>query len=158
MSTNDVPGYNPANKDVLALGAWAEHRDGSLIFVEAVEAGHVVYCMFDMAPTPPVEYRDSMMEAGFESQFSWDPTKKGSEQWTWHDKTPFPWERIMGSFPAGQKDVSADATITAARRVAESLNLRAGAIMERQNIAPTLQRAATKIMEGFKEAIEALAK
>lgn len=50
MSTNDVPGANPKNADVLAMGCWAEHEDGSLIFVESVEGGTVVYSIFDIAP------------------------------------------------------------------------------------------------------------
>lgn len=31
MSTNDVPGAKTENRDVLAMGCWAEHEDGSLI-------------------------------------------------------------------------------------------------------------------------------
>jgi len=72
MSTNDVPGAKPENHDVLAMGAWAEHDDGSLIFVEAVEAGTVVYSIFDVQD-PPVEYRDAMPETGFKERFSWRP-------------------------------------------------------------------------------------
>lgn len=29
MATDDVPGANPANADVLCAGCWAEHDDGS---------------------------------------------------------------------------------------------------------------------------------
>lgn len=39
MSTNDVPGANPVNKDILAAGCWAEHADGSLLFVKGNEGG-----------------------------------------------------------------------------------------------------------------------
>lgn len=35
MSTQDVPGANRANRDQLASGCWAEHEDGSLLFVKA---------------------------------------------------------------------------------------------------------------------------
>ena len=156
MSTNDVPGANPANKDVLAMGAWAEHEDGSLIVVEAVEAGSVVYSIFDVAQSPPVEYRDAMTEKTFKDQFTWKPNGKSTEKWTWHDKTPFPWDRVMRDFPAGTRQVSADEGLSAAQRVAESLALRAGAVMERHGVTPTLQKAATKIMEGVSEAIGAL--
>ena len=123
MSTNDVPGAKPENRDKLAMGCWAEHEDGSLIFVESVEGGSVVYSIFDLAKDPPVEYRDAMPEKGFKRQFSW----KGDDdiKWTWHDKTPFPWDRCMKDFPSGTKEPSALATISAAERIKNSLNLRA---------------------------------
>lgn len=154
MATDDVPGANPANADRLAMGCWAEHADGSLIFVESVEGGSVVYSIFDVAHDPPVEYRDAMPEVGFKKAFSW---KAGStEHWTWHDKTPFDWMRVMRDFPAGQRHASAAGHMTAAQRVAASLNLRAESVRDRQVEKPTLQRAASKIMEGIKEAIESL--
>src|SRR5262245_2443793 len=120
MSTNDVPGANPANNDELAMGCWAEHDDGSLIFVESTEANRVIYSIFDLAKEPPIEYRDAMPESSFKKTFSW---KTGAfEKWTWHDKTPFPWDRIIeNGFADGEKPVSADHTLTAAERVAESL-------------------------------------
>lgn len=157
MSTNDVPGANPKNADILAMGGWAEHDDGSLIFVESVEAGSVIYSIFDVVD-PPVEYRDAMPEKGFKDRFSWTSAKDKKDKWTWHDKTPFPWDRVMGNFPSGAKHVNADYEISAAQRVAESLNLRAGDIRERQWENPTMQRAANKIMEGIKDAIETLTK
>lgn len=161
MSTNDVPGANPKNQDVLAMGCWAEHEDGSLIVVEAVEAGSVVYSIFDVAKSPPVEYRGAMPEQGFKDQFTWKAKGKGSkgktnEQWTWHDKTPFPWDRVMRDFPEGTRSVSATDEMAAAQRVAQSLQLRAGEVQERHGITPTMQRAATKIMEGIAEAIGTL--
>lgn len=161
MSTNDVPGAKPENRDVLMMGAWAEHADGSLALVQSVEAGRVVYSLFDVDVVPPVEYRDAMSEAGFKKTFSWDPTKPESAtniEWTWHDKTPFPWERVMDQFPAGQKHVSAVAQMTAAQRVAESLHLRAEQVDVRQaqQQRPTLQRAAGTILSGIREAISAL--
>ena len=58
MSTNDVPGADPRNSDELATGCWAEHEDGSLIFVESTEVNRVIYSVFDMSRTPPLEYRD----------------------------------------------------------------------------------------------------
>lgn len=181
MSTNDVPGANPVNKDVLALGAWAEHEDGSLIFVESVEGGRAIYSIFDVEQDPPVEYRDAMQEDAFKQQFSWrapskvkpdDKTakkytgKKADDdddgggvpnlRWTWHDKTPMPWERVMKNFPSGQRPTSAGDVLSAAERIARSLNLRAQAVRERHEEKPTIQRAATTIMQGLKEAIEAL--
>ena len=136
MSTNDVPGACPEHRDKLAMGCWAEHEDGSLLFVESTEGGRVIYSIFDMSgksktpPTPIVEFRDAMPQKGFEQLFSYTPNKKkgkkpvGDVIWTWHDKTPFPWERIIEE---GSKDgvryASADDQISAAQRVAQARNL-----------------------------------
>lgn len=125
MSTNDVPGNNPSNNDQLAMGCWAEHDDGSMIFVESTEAGRVIYSIFDMAKAPPIEYRDAMPEATFKKNFSWDPKNKKSEKWTWHDKTPFPWDRIIKAGATdGGRPAAAEHILNAAERVAESLKLR----------------------------------
>lgn len=125
MSTNDVPGANPANNDVLALGCWAEHEDGSLVFVMSVEGGRVVYSIFDMSVEPVVEYRDSMLQGAFERQFSYDDRQSDQIKWTWHDKTPFPWERVIKKgATSGVKYASADDQLSAAERVAASRNLR----------------------------------
>jgi len=149
MSTNDVPGHGAAKQDVLALGVWAEHEDGSLIFVKGVEAGTVVASMFDVAPDPPVEYRLAMDETGFKERFSW---KGGDdEKWSWHNRIPFVWARVMRDFPSGVRSVSASDQISAARRVAESLDLRAGAVQERAHLNPTIAAGANKMMEGFLE-------
>lgn len=126
MSTNDVPGANPAHKDQLATGCWAEHDDGSLLFVKGTEGGQIVYELYDVAQTPPVYYQDAMREDAFKKSFSAPPVGASKEDWTWHDKTPFPWARVMKTFdkpvptPADVHD-----TLSAAARVAESLRLRA---------------------------------
>jgi hypothetical protein len=134
MSTYDVPGASPSNNDVLAMGCWSEHNDGSLIFVESTEGSRVIYSMFDLSKDPPIEYRDAMPEASFKKTFSWDPkAKKGvkvqNEKWVWHDKTPFPWDRII---KAGTQDggrfAAAEHLMTAAERVAESLRLSGAAV------------------------------
>lgn len=128
MSTNDVPGANQHNNDELAMGCWAEHDDGSLIFVESTEAFRVIYSIFDVAKVPPIEYRDAMPEAQFKRTFSWKPGTK-SERWTWHDKTPFPWDRVIKAGASdGGRLASAEAILTAAERVAESLKLRGAAV------------------------------
>lgn len=158
MSTHDVPGANPANQDVLALGCWAEHDDGSLIFVESVEGDQVVYSIFDVAQDPPIEYRDAMAEGAFKTAFSWKPEHRRQPQdlvWTWHDKTPFPWDRVMDDFRAGQRPSSAVATMTAAQRVAESLELRAGQVVERHHARPTAQRDARDIWTRISDALGA---
>lgn len=126
MSTNDVPGANPAHQDQLATGCWAEHKDGSLLFVKGTEGGQVVYELYDVMQSPPVYYQDAMLEAAFKKAFSHPPTGTSTEQWTWHDKTPFPWARVMKTFDK-PRPVDADVhdTLSAAARVAQSLRLRA---------------------------------
>lgn len=122
MSTDQVPGNKPETRDELALGCWAEHEDGSMIFVESVEDGRVVYSMFDLTETEIVEYRDSMSELGFKKSFSW-PTDTG-DKWTWHDKTPFPWDVVIDlGAKDGRKFPHADALESAAERVARSRRL-----------------------------------
>jgi hypothetical protein len=155
MSTNAVPGAVAANADDLAMGAWAEHADGSLIFVEGVEAGSVIYCIFDLAVDPPVEYRDSMPQSGFETQFSWPNDL--SVEWTWHDKTPFPWERVMGDFRAGVGHSSASGQLSAAARVADSLSLRAGRVLDREYRDPSSTVTGVTIGRRLMNALEALA-
>jgi hypothetical protein len=125
MSTNDVPGANAKNGDILAAGCWAEHEDESLIFVEGNEQGRVIFCVFDVEKTPIIQYRHAMPETAFKKQFSWNAKDKDSIQWTWHDKTPFPWDRIIKEgLEDGPGYASAEDQLTAAERVAESLRMR----------------------------------
>lgn len=125
MSTNDVPGANPANGDKLAMGCWAEHKDGSLIFVEGAEDNRVVYSVFDMAKDPIMEYRDAMVKDQFNLMFTKDA-------WTWHDKTPFPWNKVIkkGAMD-GPRHASAADTLNAAEKLAERLKLRGAKVTER---------------------------
>jgi hypothetical protein len=119
MSTNDVPGAKPGNRDELAMGCWAEHQDGSLLFVESTESGRTIYSLFDLSKDPIVEWRDAMMEGAFKHTFSWKTGDK--DRWTWHDKTAFPWDRIIKiGAKDGLRHVSADAIETAAERVRKS--------------------------------------
>ncbi len=121
MSTNDVPGANPANNDVLAMGCWAEHKDGSLIFVTSTEGDRVIYSVFDMGTDPITEYRDAMPTKDFQEKFSW---KGAGDQWTWHDKTPFPWNKVIKEGAKdGLRHASAEDAMTAAVRVALSREL-----------------------------------
>jgi hypothetical protein len=143
MSTNDVPGANPANRDELGVGCWAEHDDGSLIFVESTEGNRVIYSMFDMSKDPPIEYRDAMPETSFKKTFSYD-ARASNEKWVWHDKTPFPWDRIIkNGFSDGGRMPSADHIMSAAERVAESLRLR-GANMRPQDLRHRADQVAPK--------------
>jgi hypothetical protein len=161
MSTNDVPGHKPANKDQLATGCWAEHADGSLIFVESTEGGRVVYSIFDMDKVPIVEYRDAMAEGGFKTAFSWDPKKAGKqERWTWHDKTPFPWDRII---KAGGKDgtkyASAEDHLNAAERVRRSREIHRGQPVDTEAArtrVDTLGKKAKSILKRLQDAINQL--
>lgn len=124
MSTNDVPGAVAANRDELAMGCWAEAADGSMIVVHSTEGGNVVFSVFDLSKkADPVEYRSALAETAFKDTFTWKGGKGGSkDKWTWHDKTPFPWDRVMkAGLPDGQRPISADHILTAAQRVAESL-------------------------------------
>ena len=123
MSTNDVPGARAANNDELAMGCWAEHEDGSLIFVASNEASTVVYHIFDVSRDPVIDYRDAMDETGFKEKFSFDPAGPNTEKWVWHDKTPFPWDRVMANFPDGSSVSSAAGLLSAAARVAQHLGL-----------------------------------
>lgn len=126
MSTQDVPGANPANADILAAGSWAEHADGSLIFVKGNEGGQTIYEIYDVAQDPPVYYQDAMLEAAFKKQFSFPPVGTSPDKWTWHDKTAFPWSRVMKNISKPvPMPVSADVQLSAAQRVANSLHLRA---------------------------------
>jgi hypothetical protein len=122
MSTDSVPGYDPANRDELKYGCWAEHEDGSLILVEGTEGGYVVYSVFDASEKPVMEFRDRMAEGAFKREFSW---KGGDdERWEWHDKSEFPWDRVIGSGArGGTKFADADDLMSAAQRVARHRKL-----------------------------------
>jgi hypothetical protein len=190
MATHDVPGKRAANADVLAMGCWAEHEDGSLIFVESTEGGRVVYSVFDLSVDPPIEYRDAMEENAFKRQFSYKravgkPKKRGpgrpkkkpvetgevsakdvvddlrSDKWLWHDKTPFPWDRVIGTGVAdGFRHASADGLLTAAQRVMQSRKL-SGKPVDLDAIndmlpSEKLVGAAREILDGFQRAINRL--
>lgn len=160
VSSFDVPGSNLANHDVLSTGCWAEHEDGSLIFVEGTEGGAVIYSMFDMSKQPIVEYRDKMPERQFKRAFSWRMDRQPSsggvplEKWTWHDKTVFPWDKIIQrGFSDGPRLASAVDMITATERVAQSLRLRGRVISKeyRTRAATATWRIADKIRRAVQE-------
>lgn len=131
MATKSVPGADPKNVDELDVGCWAEHDDGSLIFVQGFEGDSVVYQIYDLAQDPPVYYQDAMTEDDFKREFSFPPVGKSDIPWTWHDKTDFPWRRVMRRFDdptPSYADVRDQ--MTAAQRVAESLDLRGQQLSE----------------------------
>ncbi len=163
MSTNDVPGTKASNADELGTGCWAEHEDGSLIFVESTEGGRVIYSIFDLAYKPPLEYRDAMPEKTFKSTFSWqadDNKAKKIGKWTWHDKTAFPWDRIIKQgAKEGVRHVTADDQMSAAAKVAESLRLKAGRVVNEADVGNRAGRVvekAKRILGRLRDALEDL--
>ncbi len=157
MSTPDVPGHKKANNDELGMGCWAEHDDGSLILVESAEGGQVIFSMFDTSQHEVFEYRDRMNQGAFNKAFSWDSKDPSSDRWTWHDKTPFPWDRVMAERPAGARPASADQTMNTAERLAKARGLdpkefdydsalvKAGALG--QSIVEKVQRALSELIK-----------
>lgn len=163
MSTNDVPGARAANNDELGLGCWAEHEDGTLLFVESTEADRVIYSVFDTRKNPPMEFRDAMPEDGFKKHFSWDPNSKDDDQikWTWHDKTPFPWDRIIEEgIPEGVRHASAQHLLTAAEKVAEKRDLIGKSVDEddiKSRLSKTIVgRVGRAVVSGIQSAISEL--
>lgn len=130
MSTNDVPGANPANKDKLSRGSWAEHEDGSMIYVLDIdENGRVIANMYDFKdPEKPVFYPLAMSTKDFNETFSFNPkgAKKKKDiadiKWTWHDKTPFDWNKVMLIIQTPEPQAAnVSHTLSAAARIAQSL-------------------------------------
>lgn len=157
MSTQDVPGANPANKDQLAAGCWAEHEDGSLLYVKGTEDNQVVYELHDVAQEPAVYYNDAMREEEFKKFFSFPPIGTSDVEWKWHDKTPFPWKRVMKTFGKPRPQIAdVQEELKAAARVAKSLGLRARNITEAELGGRTEQvRDKTRtIWERFQEAFD----
>ena len=151
MSTNDVPGAKKSNNDKLAMGCWAEHDDGSMILVESNEGSRVIYSIFDLSKDPPQEYRDSMPEKGFKKKFSFDGK---NDKWTWHDKTPFDWDRVIGKgIPHGHKFAHVDHQLTAAERAAKSRNLSGEDVDEEayDHLRDKFRGPAKKILDGIQE-------
>lgn len=155
MSTQDVPGANPSNADVLAAGCWAEHEDGSLLYVKGTESDQVVYELYDRAHDPVVYYQDAMRKADFETQFSYPPVGASDVKWTWHDKTPFPWGRVMQVVqnPAPQH-ADVQTFLSAAGRVAEALKLRSKQYADAGQTEQVRSKGRT-LLERFNAALEA---
>lgn len=123
MATNDVPGANPVNKDELHAGCWAEHPDGSLIFVLSGENDRIVFQIYDLNQAHPMYYQSALRIADFKTKFSYPPIGQSAEKWTWHDKTAFPWDRVIKAIPDQPTPQYANAAdnLSAAARVAASL-------------------------------------
>lgn len=160
MGTYDVPNHKSAAADELMMGCWSEHTDGSLILVESTEGGRVVYSIFDMEKSPIVEYRDAMAEGGFKKAFSWDPKDPKSEKWLWHNRTPFPWDRIIKvGGKDGTKHASADDQLNAAERVRRSREIHRGEPVDTEAAkrkVDTLTGKAKSILKRLQDAISNL--
>jgi hypothetical protein len=162
MSTLDVPGANPANADELRAGCWAEAPDGSMLYVKGTENDQVIYELYDLATDPVVYYQDAMRREDFEKAFSRPPTGTASDDWTWRDKSPMPWSKVMKTFdrPRPQHADVVD-TLSAAARVAQSLRLRAQRLHP-ETVAPRAEteapRPARSILERIQRALDVLFK
>jgi len=161
MSTHDVPGANPRNADKLDMGCWAEADGGqSLLHVVGHEAGSVVFDIYDLQQDPALFYRDAMMEAEFKEFFSAPPTGKSDVSWTWHDKTTFPWDRVMKRLKA-TVPIHADVkdTLTVAQKIAQKLGLRAQKLAEGDVTSKMDQqrRAGHEVIEPIAQALERVA-
>lgn len=154
MATTDVPGANPANADVLHATCWCEHSDGSLLYVKGAENDQVVYELYDLAQAPPVFYQDAMRIDAFKKAFSYPPVGVSKEKWTWRDKTPFPWSRVMKTFDR-PIPVHSDVydTLSAAARVAESLRLRKQKL-EPEDLERGIEREVPKGGKGIVERLQ----
>jgi len=163
MSTNDVPGAKATNNDKLSMGCWAEHQDGSLIFVESTEGGRAIYSVFDISKDPPIEFRDTMPIQGFKDHFSWNPKSKDKDQikWTWHDKSPMPWDRIIKEgIPDGVRHACAQHLLNAAEQVAQRRKLIGSKVDEKdvQTRLPTtmIGRVGSALVSGIQATISEL--
>lgn len=158
MATPDVPGSNPANRDELKMGCWAEcteQGDESMIFVLSTENDSVYYTMYDLSASPIQCYNDAMAKGEFEQYFSYDQTKAkskgkaksaaGTIKWTWHDKTPFPIARVIkkGARP-GVAYASAHDQLSAAEMVRQDLNKRGKKVFQRDVDQDELERSADR--------------
>jgi hypothetical protein len=173
MSTDRVPGYK--DDDKLAMGCWAEHKDGSLILVESVEDTRVVFTVFELSMNPPVEYRSAMPIGDFGKKFSVDPSamggSKNKDTWTWHDKTPFDWDRVMDKgirdglrYPSAaaykevaERVVEAEAKHdSAAARVADDLGLKAETLRDASHMTTMVRDVVKGVAQGIMDALKGM--
>jgi hypothetical protein len=101
---------------------WGEHKDGSLIFIASVENHRVIFEIFDLSVGKVIEYRDAMSETDFKRKFSWSsPDKLKAGPWEWHNRTPFPWDKIIAAgFPSGTRLASAQDVLDHADNIRQS--------------------------------------
>jgi hypothetical protein len=146
MTTTDTPGSNPANHDKLEVGNWAEHEDGSLVFVLGFdENDSVIFNVYDLQDKAvPTYYTMALPLDEFHENFSFNPkvsTKKSKKtvtdkvKWLWHDKSPMPWKRVMRYIDRPTpRPVNVSDQLTAATRIADSLDQHFQKVLTREHI------------------------
>ena len=160
MSTPDVPGANPANRDELHVGCWAEHEDGSLIYVKGLEdAGQGRRVIYELFSPDGEHWTHFLEETKFKREFSWQPTGRSKIKWTWHDKSGFDWSRVYDYLGTPVPVKSAVATMSAASKVAKHLGLRAQEL-KREDIEHMVDRpspkAGLRVMDKLRRALSEL--
>jgi len=141
MSTNAVPGANPVNKEYLDRGAWAEDKDQtSLVHVIGKEAGSIVFQIYDLSEDPIIFYQDAMIESEFKNFFSVPPVGTSDVVWTWHDKTDFPFDRVMKRFSSkASHHADVKDQLSVAQRIAAKLHIKGKRLTEEDVSAQTEQ-------------------
>ena len=134
MSTQCAPGYKGSNSDsandVLFKGCWAEADAESLLFVEDIDEKDniVIFNIFDLSKDPILDYRDSMTIDDFKEEFSYGSKmnkKIKGNKWTWHDKTKFPWKKIIkAGGQDGMRIAEANQVLSLAAQLAAHKHLR----------------------------------
>lgn len=156
MGTTAVPGAAKRNMDKLSEGCWGEADDGSLILVVGHETGSVVFDLYDLDQQPPMFFRSSLIEKEFKEAFSVPPIGKSLDTWTWHDKTTFPWNRVMKRFSditPHYADVEDQLSI--AQRIAQRLGVK-GKKVAKEDITPNIEQKRSRglaVAEAIGEAI-----
>lgn len=166
MSTYDVPGANPVNADTIGPKQWAEHPDGSLLYIKGTEGGDVVYEVYDpRGGEYTVRYPHVMPVKEFMQQYSIPPHGISKEKWIWHDKptSAFPWYRVLGRSsqdPHERQVVTRDhpPDMTAASRLREALQLRAERVTHEavQHRTAEPARRGLAVMDKIKRAMSKL--
>lgn len=160
MATSTVPGKAKENRDVLDVGCWAEADKGkSLILVIGMEGGKVFYQMFDLTKQQPSHYLSNMVEKDFKDIFSFPPHGKSKVNWTWHDKTKFPWENVQRymDFPVPQIVDAVDRLQSAVDIVVDELGLRGKTLQKKDlegKVSAEGKKSGQHIMDRLKKALD----
>lgn len=141
MSTTDCPGYGSASFDKLMRGCWAEHEDGSLIYIKDIdENDRVIFELYELKDKVyPVYYQHALAKKDFEKTFSFDPKKKKNDKinliWSWHNRTPFPWDKVM-KYVDRPVPVAANVEdqVSAVAKVVDSLHIRMREVLDRDHV------------------------
>lgn len=159
MSTNAVPGANPKNRDYLERGAWAEDKDQtSLVHVIGREDGSIVFQIYDLSEDPIIFYQNALIESEFKTFFSVPPVGTSDVTWTWHDKTDFPFDRVMKRF-SSKASYHADVKdqLSVAQRIAAALHIK-GKRLTKEDVSAQVEREHNRGMAIIDVVTEALGK